>query len=119
MRNVAAVAVVVSAVISGLVAYAQGPPPAAGIAVRPLFDNPAVGVARLLLLPGAREVTHTHPYDFVVVPVVSGRMEVQLAGKTEAKDYAPGDAFFIARNTPHTVANVGKTPFALLGVTIK
>jgi quercetin dioxygenase-like cupin family protein len=90
-----------------------------GITSTDVLDSADAAVRRVELAPGAREVPHTHPYDFVVVPVVSGRMEVQLAGKTETKDYAPGDAFFIARNTPHAVANVGKTSFALLGVTIK
>src|SRR5688572_6951100 len=94
-------------------------PRPAGITATDVLDSADAAVRRVELAPGAREVIHTHPYDFVVVPVTSGRMEVQLAGKTEAKDYAPGDAFFIARNTPHAVANVGKTPFALLGVTIK
>jgi len=94
-------------------------PRPAGITATDVLDSAEAAVRRVELAPGAREVVHTHPYDFVVVPVTSGRMEVQLAGKTEAKDYAPGDAFFIMRNTPHAVANVGKTPFALLGVTIK
>ena len=90
-----------------------------GITATDVLDAADAAVRRVELAPGAREVTHTHPYDFVVVPVTSGRMEVQLAGKTETNDYAPGDAFFIARHTPHAVANVGKERFALLGVTIK
>ncbi len=94
-------------------------PRPAGITATDVLDSADAAIRRVELAPGAREVPHTHPYDFVVVPVVSGRMEVLLAGKTETKDYAPGDAFFIARDTPHAVANVGKAPFALLGVTIK
>lgn len=90
-----------------------------GITAIDVLDSADAAVRRVELAPGAREVIHTHPYDFVVVPVTNGRMELQLAGKTETKDYAPGDAFFITRNTPHAVANVGKERFALLGVTIK
>jgi quercetin dioxygenase-like cupin family protein len=90
-----------------------------GITSTDVFDSADAAVRRVEFAPGAREVIHTHPYDFVLVPAVHGRIDVHLAGKDETKDYAPGDAVFIARNTPHSVANVGRERFALLGVTIK
>jgi quercetin dioxygenase-like cupin family protein len=94
-------------------------PRPAGITATDVLDATDAAVRRVELAAGAREVTHTHPYDFVVVAVTRSRMEVQLAGKTETKEFAVGDAFFIPRDTPHAVANPGTAPLALLGVAIK
>jgi quercetin dioxygenase-like cupin family protein len=90
-----------------------------GITATDVLDTTDAAVRRVELAPGAREVSHTHPYDFVVVMTTRSRMDVQLAGKTETKDFAVGDAFFIPRNTPHAVANPSQEPLALLGVAIK
>jgi quercetin dioxygenase-like cupin family protein len=94
-------------------------PRPAGITATDVLDSADAAVRRVELAPGAREVTHTHPYDFVVVSATRSRMEVQLAGTTETKEFAVGDAFFIPRDTPHAVANPGREPLALLGVAIK
>ncbi|MBM3820321.1 MAG: cupin domain-containing protein [Acidimicrobiia bacterium] len=90
-----------------------------GITARDVLDATDAAARRVELAPGAREVTHTHPYDFVVIPITRSRMELQLAGRTETKEYAPGEAFFIPRDTPHAVANPGREPLALIGVAIK
>ena len=90
-----------------------------GITATDVLDTADAAVRRVELAAGARETSHTHPYDFVVVMITPSRMEVQLAGRTETKDFAVGDAFFIPRDTPHAVANPGTEPLALLGVAIK
>ncbi len=40
-----------------------------------------LGVARLLLLPGAREMPHTHPYTLLIIALSSGNVEM-LKGTT-------------------------------------
>jgi quercetin dioxygenase-like cupin family protein len=90
-----------------------------GITSTDVFDSSALALRRVEFAPGAREVVHTHPYDFMIVAVAQGRIEVHVAGKDEARNYEPGDSLFVGRNVPHSVANVGTERFALLGVTIK
>jgi quercetin dioxygenase-like cupin family protein len=90
-----------------------------GITSTDVFDSADAALRRVEFAPGAREVIHTHPYDFMIVAVAKGRIEVHVAGKDDARDYEPGDSLFIGRNVPHSVANVGTERFALLGVTIK
>ena len=91
----------------------------AGITARTALDAPDATVRVVEFGPGARETVHTHPYDLVLVPLASGPMELQLAGKTETKNYGAGDAVFVPRNTPHALANPGKEKRAVSAVVIK
>ncbi|MBI4264169.1 MAG: hypothetical protein HY657_07325 [Acidobacteria bacterium] len=88
----------------GVAAPAPLPP---GVTRTGVLDNPEVTAARLEFAPAAREMVHTHPYDLVVVPLTSSRLEVQIGNGKETKEYAVGEAVFIARNEPHAVANLG------------
>lgn len=94
-------------------------PPPAGVSRTPVLDNPEVTATRLEFSASTREPIHTHPYDLVVIPLTASKLEVQIGGDKQTRDYAPGNSLFIARNQPHAVANVGPGPFLVMGVAIK
>lgn len=93
--------------------YGQG-----GFGRRPVFTNDSVDVARLLLLPGAVETPHTHAYPMIVVQLSGGEVETQNGAARTTGARSPGHADFIARDADHAIANLGKTPFEVLTISL-
>lgn len=90
-----------------------------GVTRKPLLDNHDVTVTRLEFEAEVREPVHTHPYDLLIVPISSARLDMQLGHKKQVGRYAVGEAIFVPRGTAHAVANVGTASFRLLGIRIK
>jgi quercetin dioxygenase-like cupin family protein len=95
------------------------PQPLPGLSRTSLLDNSDVVVTRLEFEPEVREPLHTHPYDLLVVPITSGRIDMQVGDKKTMHTYAIGESIFIPRGVPHTGANAGTAPFRVLGIAIK
>ena len=57
-------------------------------------DNARTRVTRHRLAPGAHTGFHRHEYDYVVVPVTSGRMRIVEGAKESFADLASGAAYF-------------------------
>jgi quercetin dioxygenase-like cupin family protein len=91
----------------------------AGITRTPLLDNAEARATRVTFGPGSREPVHSHPFDMVVVQVTAGTMEVLVGGKTETRDYAPGEVVWLPRDVPHAVANAGGRAFTVVSVGVK
>lgn len=102
-----------------VVALAQAPAMPPGIDRTPLVDNPAVMIARLTMKPGARETVHTHPFSAVVIQLTPGDVEMAIASEKTTATRATGLSWFIARDTSHAAANVGKAPFEVVTVALK
>jgi quercetin dioxygenase-like cupin family protein len=98
---------------------AAPPQPLPGLSRTSLLDNSHVVVTRLEFEPEVREPVHTHPYDLLVVPITSARIDMQVGGKKTLHTYAIGETIFIPRGVLHTGANAGTAPFRILGVAIK
>ena len=86
---------------------------------RPLFDNPAVEVVRLLLPPGAREMPHTHPYSFLIVHLTRGDVEMRKGNEVVREVRDPGAVDFVAREVSHAAANAGSAAFEVLTIAFK
>ena len=95
------------------------PQPLPGLTRTLLLDNAELTVTRLEFEEGVREPVHTHPYDLLVVPTMPARLDVQLGMSKEVRGYAAGEPIFIPRWVPHAAANVGASPFRVLGIAIK
>lgn len=106
-------------VLAPLCLEAQAPAGAAGITRSPLFDNERASVTRVTFAPGARETTHTHPTDIIVILTSPGEIELVVADMTTTGRQDPGKVFFIPANTVHRAANVGDKPFDVIVVTLK
>ena len=98
---------------------APAQPAPAGIARTPVLDNGEARVTRVEFAANAREPVHLHPFDLVVVPLITGRLEVRVGDKVETRNYTPGEPMFLPRDVLHAVANVGSTPVTVFSVGIK
>lgn len=99
----------------------EQPPTAAraGISRTQVLDNGEARVGRAVFEPGAREPVHSHPFDMVIVPLESGRLDVQVGEDRTSRDYAIGDVVFLPRDVQHSVANVDRRPLTIMSVAIK
>lgn len=93
--------------------------PRPGVARTLVLDNAELTVTRMDFEESAREPVHTHAYDLVVLPLTPAHMDLQLGMSKEVRGFVVGEAIFIRRSVPHAAANVGTSPFKLLGVAIK
>ena len=81
----------------------------------------ALGVALTHSVPG-----NLNPNDggqlldfFLNLPTAPGRLDVQVGDKKNVRGYAVGEAFFVPRNVPHALANVGTSSLRLLSIRFK
>lgn len=70
-------------------------------------DNARTRVTRHRLAPGAHTGLHRHEYDYVVVPVTSGRMRVVAGGQESFAEITSGVAYFRSAGVEHDVFNGG------------
>jgi mannose-6-phosphate isomerase-like protein (cupin superfamily) len=70
-------------------------------------DNARTRVTRHRLAPGAHTGIHRHVYDYVVVPITSGRMRIVEGGKESLADLASGISYFRQAGVEHDVVNGG------------
>ncbi len=96
----------------------SGRPEVPGITRTTLKDDAKMTVTRVHFAPGASEPVHTHPYDIVLVPVLSGPVDWTVAGRRVTQLDA-GDVQFVARDVAHQLRNTGQGPFELIAIATK
>jgi mannose-6-phosphate isomerase-like protein (cupin superfamily) len=79
-------------------------------------DNARTRVTRHQLAPGAHTGLHRHEYDYVVVPVTSGRMRVVADGQENFADISSGVAYFRSAGVEHDVFNGGREEIVFVEV---
>jgi quercetin dioxygenase-like cupin family protein len=96
----------------------QGRPETPGVTRTTLKDDAKSTVIRVHFKAGAAEPPHTHPYDIIIVPVVSGNVTVTIGDKklTAVKS---GDVQFVSKDVVHSVANTSGQEFELISVALK
>jgi quercetin dioxygenase-like cupin family protein len=83
------------------------------------IDNERVTVTEYRFEPGAETGWHRHGYDYVVVPLTTGRlMLVDKDGEREAQ-LAEGLPYFRSAGVEHNVINANDFEFAFVEVEIK
>ena len=72
------------------------------------IDNADVRVTRWTVRAGEATGPHRHEYDYVVVPLASGRMQVVGADQTRQETVLrPGESYFRRAGGEHDVSNEG------------
>ena len=72
------------------------------------IDNDKVRVTRWTLRPKEDTGQHRHEFDYVVVPLVQGKMLVANAdGSSTSNDVSQGSPYFRESGAEHTVSNSG------------
>jgi quercetin dioxygenase-like cupin family protein len=86
------------------------------------IENARTRVTRYRLPPGGSTGgstgAHRHEHDYVIVPVVSGRLRVITAGREAFADLAAGVAYFRNAGVEHEVFNGGEREIVFVEVEI-
>jgi beta-alanine degradation protein BauB len=92
-----------------------------GSAVPTVFiDNDRVRVTEWRFAPGAATGWHRHEYDYVIMPVADGRLElIDAAGKSSFAELKLGVPYFRNAGVEHDVRNPNAQEFAFVEVEIK
>jgi quercetin dioxygenase-like cupin family protein len=83
------------------------------------IDSERVRVTEWRFAPGAATGWHRHAYDYVVVPLTTGRLLVREGGEDRAADLVCGRAYARAAGVEHDVVNPGPEPFVFMEIEIK
>lgn len=71
------------------------------------LDNDELRITRWTLAPGADTGMHRHEYDYVIVPVAAGTMQVDHAdGSRTVNELLPGVSYFRPQGSEHTVSGI-------------
>jgi beta-alanine degradation protein BauB len=82
-------------------------------------DNERVLVTRWQFAPGAETGHHVHAYDYVVVPVTSGRLRLQEPGGDREVQLESGAAYARPAGVAHNVINASSHDFAFVEIELK
>jgi len=83
------------------------------------IDTARTRVTRYRFAPGATTGPHRHEYDYVIVPVTSGRLRVVANGQEIFADLVSGVSYARPAGVEHEVFNAGTGEMIFLEVEIK
>ena len=84
------------------------------------IDNERTRVTEWRFAPGASTGWHRHEYDYVVIPLLDGKLRLST-GKDESQtaDLTAGVPYFRQVGVEHDVTNVNEFEFAFIEVEFK
>ena len=84
-----------------------------------LVDNAHVRMVEVVIPPGAKEPSHTHP-EYIEYVLSPAKMKVTYDGKVpEIWDTESGTAYYGLPDPPHALENIDTVPFRILLVELK
>ncbi len=84
------------------------------------IDNERTRVTEWRFAPGAATGFHRHEYDYVVVPLTTGRLKlVDGAGNETFADLRAGSPYFRNRGVEHDVVNDNGFEFVFVEIEFK
>lgn len=86
---------------------------------RVFIDNQRVRVAEWRFAPGAATGWHRHEYDYVVVPLLDGRLKLLEAGGERYSELQKGVPYFRGAGVEHDVVNANAFEFAFVEIELK
>ena len=85
-----------------------------------LIDNERTRVTEWRFAPGASTGWHRHEYDYVVVPMVDGKLELSTGeDDKQVAELSTGVAYFRQVGVEHDVKNVNDFEYAFIEVELK
>ena len=121
MRKLTFVLTAVMALLYCLPTNSQTPAanPNAGVTPTRLMDRAEVRVSRVEVQPGAVRSVHAHDdVRFHLFIPISGKLELTI-GSAKPVEAPPGQAFFMAKGTPHGFKNTGSSVATVMEIFIK
>jgi quercetin dioxygenase-like cupin family protein len=83
------------------------------------IENEQVRVTEWRFAPGAATGWHRHPHPYVVVPVTSGRLEMDDGRETRPAELVAGRAYARPAGVEHDVRNASGHEMAFVEVELK
>jgi quercetin dioxygenase-like cupin family protein len=84
-----------------------------------LIDNESVRVTRWHFVPGAATGWHRHEYDYVIVPLTDGRLELVEADGNRHSELRVGEPYFRGAGVEHDVVNANDHEFTFIETEVK
>ncbi len=85
-----------------------------------LIDNERTRVTEWRFAPGASTGWHRHEYDYVVVPMLDGKLELSTGDDDkQVAELSTGVAYFRQVGVEHDVKNVNDFEYAFVEVEFK
>jgi quercetin dioxygenase-like cupin family protein len=81
-----------------------------------LIENERIRVTRWEFAPGAATGFHRHEHDYVVVPIVDGKLRLLEADGERIADLTVGVPYFRQEGVEHDVVNANDYDFAFVEV---
>ncbi len=83
------------------------------------IDDAAVRVTEWRFAPGATTGPHRHKYDYVVVPMATGRLRIVTADGESTSELVTGQAYHRPAGVEHEVFNANDGEFVFVEVELK
>ena len=84
------------------------------------IDNPRTRVTEWRFAPGAETGHHRHEYDYLVVPLATGRLRIVAPDGSESiAELTLGEPYARSAGVEHNVINAGSEDFAFIEVEFK
>ncbi len=83
------------------------------------IDNERVRVTEWRFAPGAATGWHRHEYDYVVVPISTGKLKLETKDGEIVADLVTGVPYFRKAGIEHDVINANDFEFAFIETEIK
>lgn len=84
-----------------------------------LIENDRIRVSRWQFAPGAATGWHRHQYDYVVVPIADGRLQLEEGEETRIAELTLGVPYFREAGVEHDVISANEGDFAFIEVELK
>jgi quercetin dioxygenase-like cupin family protein len=84
-----------------------------------LIDNDRVRVTRWRFAPGAATGWHVHEFDYVIVPLTDGTLELVEPDGTRDSHLAVGAPYFREAGVEHDVVNANDHDFTFIEIELR
>lgn len=82
-------------------------------------DNDRVIVTEYRFAPGANTGWHRHGHDYVVVPLMDGKVKLETASGTSFAEMKKGAPYFRNAGVEHDVINANDGEYAFIEIELK
>ena len=85
---------------------------------RQVISNARVKVTEWCFAPGAETGWHRHAHDYVVVPMVTGRLLLEEKGGNQLAELRAGEPYFRQVGVEHNVVNANEGEFVFIEIEV-
>jgi quercetin dioxygenase-like cupin family protein len=83
------------------------------------LENDRMRVTQWRFAPGASTGWHKHDYDYVVVPLTTGRLRLEESGGSRIAELTLGASYARAAGVEHDVININDFEFRFVEIEMK